>query len=73
LKHTIDYAHSKNVKFGIWLLRGINRRAVEQNLPVEGTKYRMKVYVWASGKPSGATTSSKWIPMLRHTVACGKA
>jgi len=42
LKHTIDYAHSKNVKFGIWLLRGINRRAVEQNLPVEGTKYRMK-------------------------------
>ncbi len=41
LKHTIDYAHSKGVKFGIWLLRGINRRAVEENMPVEGTKYRM--------------------------------
>jgi len=42
LKYTIDYAHKKNVKFGIWLLRGINRRAVDENLPVEGTKYRMQ-------------------------------
>jgi len=42
LKYTIDYAHKKGVKFGIWLLRGINRRAVEENLPVEGTKYRMQ-------------------------------
>jgi hypothetical protein len=42
LKYTIDYAHKKGVKFGIWLLRGINRRAVEENLPVEGTKYRMR-------------------------------
>jgi hypothetical protein len=42
IKHTIDYAHSKGIKFGIWLLRGINRRAVEENLPVEGTKYRMR-------------------------------
>ena len=42
LKHTIDYAHSKGIKFGIWLLRGINRRAVEENLPVEGTPYHMR-------------------------------
>jgi hypothetical protein len=42
LKHTIDYAHSKGIKFGIWLLRGINRRAVDENMPVEGTKYRMQ-------------------------------
>ena len=42
LKYTIDYAHKRGVKFGIWLLRGINRRAVHENLPVEGTKYRMK-------------------------------
>jgi len=42
LKHTIDYAHKRGVKFGIWLLRGINRRAVEENLPVEGTEYRMQ-------------------------------
>ena len=42
LKYTIDYAHKRGVKFGIWLLRGINRRAVDENLPVEGTPYRMQ-------------------------------
>ncbi len=42
LKYTIDYAHARGVKFGIWLLRGINRRAVEENLPVEGTPYHMQ-------------------------------
>ncbi|MDP6525435.1 MAG: glycoside hydrolase family 27 protein [Kiritimatiellia bacterium] len=42
LKYTIDYAHKRGVKFGIWLLRGVTRRAVDENLPVEGTKYHMK-------------------------------
>jgi len=42
LQHTIDYAHQRGVKFGIWLLRGINRRAVAENLPVEGTPYHMQ-------------------------------
>ena len=42
LKYTIDHAHAKGVKFGIWLLRGINRRAVDENLPVEGTAYHMQ-------------------------------
>ncbi|MCX6880452.1 MAG: glycoside hydrolase family 27 protein [Verrucomicrobia bacterium] len=42
LKYTIDHAHHKGVKFGIWLLRGITRRAVDENLPVEGTTYRMQ-------------------------------
>jgi len=42
LKYTIDHAHAKGVKFGIWLLRGINRRAVDENLPVEGTTYHMQ-------------------------------
>ena len=42
LKYTIDHAHAKGLKFGIWLLRGINRRAVDENLPVEGTGYHMQ-------------------------------
>ena len=42
LKYVADYAHKRGIKFGIWLLRGINRRAVEENLPVEGTTYRMQ-------------------------------
>ena len=50
LKYTIDYAHKKKVKFGIWLLRGINRKAVEDNLPVEGTEYRMQDIVNVKSK-----------------------
>jgi len=31
--------HSKGLKFGIHLVRGIPRQAVEQNLPIKGTAY----------------------------------
>jgi len=40
LKPIIDRAHELDIKFGVWLIRGINRKAVEQNLPIKGTKYR---------------------------------
>lgn len=33
-----DYVHSKGLKFGIHVMRGIPRQAVEQNLPIKGTK-----------------------------------
>ncbi len=35
-----DYVHGKNLKFGIHLMRGIPRQAVEQNLPIAGSRYR---------------------------------
>jgi len=35
-----DYIHGKGLKFGVHLLRGIPRQAVEQNTPVKGTSYR---------------------------------
>ncbi len=38
-KEIIDYAHKHGVKFGLHLMRGISREAVEKNLPVKGTKY----------------------------------
>jgi len=34
-----DYVHSKGLKFGIHIMRGIPREAVEKNLPVKGTPY----------------------------------
>ena len=34
-----DYVHSKGMKFGIHIMRGIARDAVKKNLPVYGTKY----------------------------------
>ena len=34
-----DYVHSKGLKFGIHIMRGIPRQAVEKNTPVFGTSY----------------------------------
>ncbi len=39
IKVLTDYAHKKGLKFGVWLMRGISRQAVEQNLPIPGTPY----------------------------------
>jgi alpha-galactosidase len=36
-KPLADYVHSKGLKFGIHIMRGIPRQAVEKNLPVLGT------------------------------------
>ena len=33
-----DYVHSKGLKFGIHIMRGIPKKAVEQKLPIKGTK-----------------------------------
>jgi hypothetical protein len=37
LKLLADYAHSLGLKFGIHILRGIPKQAVEKNLPIEGS------------------------------------
>ena len=36
IKVLADYAHQKGLKFGVWIMRGIPRRAVEQNPPSGG-------------------------------------
>jgi hypothetical protein len=41
-KHLADYVHSKGLKFGIHIMRGIPRQTVEKNTPVLGTKVRAK-------------------------------
>ena len=37
-----DYLHNKNMKFGIHIMRGIARQAVEANTPIKGTSYYAK-------------------------------
>jgi len=37
-----DYVHSKGLKFGIHIMRGIPRQAVKNNLPVWGTRFRAR-------------------------------
>ena len=38
-KPLADYAHSLGLKFGIHILRGIPKQAVEKNLPIEGSLF----------------------------------
>jgi len=38
-KPLADYIHNKGLKFGIHIMRGIPRQAVEENLPIRGTRY----------------------------------
>ncbi len=38
-KAIVEYANKHGVKFGLHLMRGIPREAVEKNLPIKGTKY----------------------------------
>lgn len=37
-----DYIHSKGLKFGIHIMRGIPRQAVHQNTPIKGTNLRAR-------------------------------
>ena len=39
-KTLADYVHSKGLKFGIHMMRGIPRQAVKQNTPIKGTNAR---------------------------------
>ena len=38
-KHLADYVHSKGLKFGIHIMRGIPRQAVAENTPIKDTPY----------------------------------
>jgi len=50
LKTLADYVHSKGLKFGIHIMRGIPWQAVEENTIIKGTNYRAKDI--ATGKDS---------------------
>src|SRR5271163_4985369 len=38
-KSLADYVHSKGLRFGFHIMRGIPREAVEKNLPIKGTRF----------------------------------
>jgi alpha-galactosidase len=41
-KKLAEYVHGKGLKFGIHMMRGISRQAVNQNTPIKGTTARAK-------------------------------
>jgi alpha-galactosidase len=65
-KPLADYVHSKGLKFGIHIMRGIPREAVDKNLPIEGTKYhaadiadKVNVCTWAQMEDTYGVDMSK--------------
>jgi hypothetical protein len=42
LRAIADHVHAKGMKFGLHIMRGIPTQAVDDNLPVRGTSYRMQ-------------------------------
>jgi alpha-galactosidase len=40
LKPLAEYVHGKGLRFGLHVVRGIPRQAVERNTPIQGTAYR---------------------------------
>ena len=54
-KPLADYVHSLGLKFGIHILRGIPKQAVDANLPVEGSSFR-------AGDAADTKDSCPWNP-----------
>ena len=50
-----DYIHGKGLKFGIHIMRGIPRQAVERNLPIKGTPYH-------AGDVADKDNACRWNP-----------
>jgi alpha-galactosidase len=42
MRYVADRVHEKGCKFGIHIMRGIPRKAVEQNTPIKGTSYHAR-------------------------------
>jgi len=54
-KPLADYVHGKGLKFGIHIMRGIPRQAVEKNLPIKGTNYH-------AGDVADKENTCRWNP-----------
>jgi alpha-galactosidase len=60
-----DYIHSLGLKFGIHILQGIPKEAVEKNLPIEGSSFH-------AGDAANTNATCRWNPDnfdLKHSAA----
>lgn len=55
LKPISDYVHSLGLKFGIHIIRGIPRQAVERNLPIAGSRFH-------AGDAADRSDTCRWNP-----------
>lgn len=68
-KPLADYVHSKGLKFGIHIMRGIPRQAVKRNLPILGTTSRAQDVA----DPGDACSWSTAMDGVDTTKAAGRA
>jgi hypothetical protein len=72
-KNLADEIHAMGLKFGIHIMRGIPRRAVEQNLPIAGSKYTAAQAARPEGDPNRTCVWNRDMFGVDATTPAGKA
>jgi alpha-galactosidase len=72
-KNLADRMHAMGLKFGIHIMRGIPRKAVEQNLPIAGSTFTAAQAVLPVGNSNRTCVWNKDMFGVDATTAAGKA
>jgi len=72
-KNLADRIHAMGLKFGIHIMRGIPRKAVEQNLPIAGSKFTAAQAVLPPGDPNLTCVWNRDMYGVDATTPAGKA
>ena len=68
-----DKIHAMGLKFGIHIMRGIPRKAVEENLPIAGSKFTAAQAVLPEGDPNRTCVWNRDMFGVNAATAAGKA
>jgi len=72
-KNLADKIHAMGLKFGIHIMRGIPRKAVERNLPIEGSSFTAAQAALPEGNPNRTCIWNHDMFGVDATTAAGKA
>jgi hypothetical protein len=72
-KNLADKIHAMGLKFGIHIMRGIPRKAVEQNLPIAGSKFTAAQAALPEGDPNRTCVWNSDMFGVDATTPAGKA
>lgn len=72
-KNLADEIHAMGLKFGIHIMRGIPRKAVEQNRPIAGSKFTAAQAALPEGDPNRTCVWNSDMFGVDATTAAGKA
>lgn len=72
-KNLADQIHAMGLKFGIHIMRGIPRKAVEQNLPIVGSKFTAAQAALPEGDPNRTCVWNHDMFGVDATTDAGKA